>query len=310
MAALNPDAFGVAGVDPACDAVDEAAVCVQVLEVAGAAQVQGVIDGGFEMAVGAFDGAVFMGDAPVVAGGIHAVVFAKAMVFGGGIVAGGPREVLEGGREAVGPVLPGGAADGMEGVLQPFGERGEAFAAQHDMDVGEAGERQPEVAEHVIQLPAGNVDAQIAHAGEVRDAHPAGRVVLQEDDLLLGAVLGLPFAHPPLQGALDARLQFGMEAHHFLVDGHGPDAGAGLKYLLHFVDDIRKRVSSPPAAPRLRLRERVGLRIEPVAGRAAEAGLGGGHRDGVFSPVHGEIFLLLVVHMAAWHERFSFWKTA
>ena len=71
------------------------------------------------MAMGAFDGAVFMGRAPVVAGGIHAVVFAKAIVFGGGIVAGGLRKVLGGCREAVGPVLPpGGAAGGMEGVLR------------------------------------------------------------------------------------------------------------------------------------------------------------------------------------------------
>ncbi|NYG45250.1 hypothetical protein GGD67_002708 [Bradyrhizobium sp. IAR9] len=43
------------------------------------------------------------------------------------------------------------AAERPQGVLQALGQSDEAFAAEHDMGMLEAGERQPEVTEPVIE---------------------------------------------------------------------------------------------------------------------------------------------------------------
>ena len=52
------------------------------------------------------------------------------------------------------------AAERPQGVLQAFGQGDEALAAEHDMGVFEAGERQAEVIEPVIERHAGDGDAE------------------------------------------------------------------------------------------------------------------------------------------------------
>ncbi len=54
-----------------------------------------------------------------------------------------------------------------QGVLQPFRQGYKTFAAEHDVGVLEAGERQTEVVEPAVQRLAGDGDAEIGDLGEV-----------------------------------------------------------------------------------------------------------------------------------------------
>ena len=72
-------------------------------------------------------------------------------------------------------------------VLQTLGQGDEALAAEHDMGMLEAREGQPEVIQPMLQRTPGNRDAERTRVGEVGQAEPAGRVLLAEDDVLLGA---------------------------------------------------------------------------------------------------------------------------
>ena len=84
-------------------------------------------------------------------------------------------------------MFEGNAAEDGERVLQAGRQRGEALAAEHDLDVLEAGEGEREVIEPMRQRLAGDDDDEIAGVGEVGQAKAAGRVGLREDDLLLRA---------------------------------------------------------------------------------------------------------------------------
>ena len=80
------------------------------------------------------------------------------------------------------------AAERPQRILQTFGQRHEALAAEHDMGMLEARERQPEVVEPVLERDARDRDAELARVGEVGQAKTAGLVLLAEDDILLGPV--------------------------------------------------------------------------------------------------------------------------
>ena len=133
--------------------------------------------------------------------------------------------------------------------------------------------------EPVVEGLAGHRDGEVAHGGEVRQAEPSGLVHLAEDDFPLGAVQRPPGADPPLQGAAHAATELGMAPQHLLEDGDrpqartGPQQGNGLA-----LPDTGQRVR-PAAASRGRLlRWRTGVLLDPVGGRGAEPGLGGGDR--------------------------------
>ena len=55
--------------------------------------------------------------------------------------------------------------------------------------------------EPVIQRHTGDADAVIAHVGEIGKPQPARRMLLPEDDVLLGAVQRPPGTDAPLQRA-------------------------------------------------------------------------------------------------------------
>lgn len=57
--------------------------------------------------------------------------------------------------------------------------------------------------EPVIERRADDADAALAHIGEIGQADPSRRVLLPEDDVLLGAVARSPSADAPLQRAAD-----------------------------------------------------------------------------------------------------------
>src|SRR6266481_3158090 len=101
-------------------------------------------------------------------------------------------------------MLQWGAAERPQRILQPLGQCHKAFAAEHDMGVLPARKGQAEVIEPVIQRHTGDADAVIAHVGEIGKPQPARRMLLPEDDVLLGPVQrppGTDALHPALAAA-------------------------------------------------------------------------------------------------------------
>jgi hypothetical protein len=99
----------------------------------------------------AFDRSVLVRHAGIVAGWCHSVVVAERLVACRQILLGVGAEIAERGRKAVASVLLGNPAQRPQSVLQPFGQRDKTFAAEHDVGVFEAGERQTEVVEPAVQ---------------------------------------------------------------------------------------------------------------------------------------------------------------
>ena len=157
-------------------------------------------------------------------------------------------QVAEGCRQAVGAVLAGRAAEMPERALQSLRQRREALAAEYHPGMGEARPGQAEVVEHVIQRLAGDAHAERAHVGEVREAALARLMLLAEDHLPLGTVLGPPGADPPLQSAPDAGVQFRVPLHQRLEHADRADARTVLQDRHHLgLEDIGQRVRSAPA---------------------------------------------------------------
>src|ERR1700750_180547 len=89
-----------------------------------------------------------------------------------------------------------------------------------------AREGQAEMINPVIERHTGDADAVIAHVGEIGKPHPARRVLLPEDDVLLGPVHRPPGPDARLQGAADTGADLGMAAPD-LVEKWPPAAGLG-----------------------------------------------------------------------------------
>ena len=176
-------------------------------------------------------------------------------------------------------MLFGNAAERPQRVLQPFGQRDEAFAAEHDMSVFEARERQAEVIEPAVEVLAGDGDAEIGHFGEVRQSHPARRMLLAEDHLPVRPVHRLPtpdaaFQCPPRSGA-----QVRMPAAEFLEDGDRPQAGRIFQQRDDFtVPDLGQGIGPTPFPARLLLAGKSGVFFKAIGGGRAEAGLRAGNR--------------------------------
>ena len=129
----------------------KAAVGVEIGEVARAAQQQGVRERLLEMAVRAFDRAVLVGDADVVARRGHAVMAHQRRIALRDVFPRIGGQVAERCRQAVAAVLLRRAAERPQRVLQALSQGREAFAAEHDVSVLEAGEDEPEVIEPMIE---------------------------------------------------------------------------------------------------------------------------------------------------------------
>jgi UDP-N-acetylglucosamine diphosphorylase / glucose-1-phosphate thymidylyltransferase / UDP-N-acetylgalactosamine diphosphorylase / glucosamine-1-phosphate N-acetyltransferase / galactosamine-1-phosphate N-acetyltransferase len=114
------------------------------------------------------------------------------VTLGPGCRIGGEVEVgLDGGREAVGAVLPGDPSRFPKRVLQPVAQ---ALPALREADGAglPVGVGQHEVVDQVLERVAGDGDAQFGHVREVRGTEPPRLVVLCEEHLL-----GRPFEGPP-----------------------------------------------------------------------------------------------------------------
>src|SRR6266571_1682238 len=186
--AFDLDALAVPGIAPPDHLVDEAAIGSEMLEVARATQQKLVAKHLLEMPMGALDRAVLVCDASIVARRRHAVMDAQLLVAPGEVLLCITIEIAERRRQAVAAVLFRHAAQRPQRVLQAFRERHEALAAEHDMGMLEARERQPEVIEPMIEPLTRDRDAERAHVGEVRQADAARRVLLAEDHISVGPV--------------------------------------------------------------------------------------------------------------------------
>jgi len=102
------------------------AVRAEIIEVSAAPHQQSIADGILEMTVGAFDRAVLVRDALIVAGRRHAVVGEQILTAEREIGLCIGIEVAEGGRQAVAAVIAWCAANRPQGILKPFGQRDEA----------------------------------------------------------------------------------------------------------------------------------------------------------------------------------------
>ena len=150
-APLDLDLPAVPRVAAADHLVDEAAVGVEIGEVSAAAQQQVVLDHLLQVPVRAFDRAVLVGDARIVARRCHPVVRTQRLVALGLIHFSVTVEVAERRRQTVGSVLLGNATQRPQRILQAFGKRHETLAAEHHMRMREAGEREAEVIEPMRQ---------------------------------------------------------------------------------------------------------------------------------------------------------------
>ena len=169
-------------------------------------------------------------------------------------------------------MLPRHAAERPQRILQALGQRHEALAAEHDMGMLEARERQPEVIEPMLQRDAGDRDAERARVGEVGQAETAGLVLLAEDDVLLRAGQRPPGPHAPLQRAPDAGADLGMAPPDLFEHGNGADAGRRLQDRHDLgVPNVGQRIGPPPATRRLLLRGQPRIILDPVAGRRARS---------------------------------------
>ena len=149
-------------------------------------------DGTLEMTVRAFDRAVLVRDALVVAGRRHAVMGAQLLVALCEIGLRVGVEIAECGRQTVAAVAVRSTAKRPERILQPLGQGNEAFPAENDVTMLEVGPYQPKVIEDMVEGLAGNRHAETAQIGEVGQAEPAGFMRLAEDHFLLFAVNGPP----------------------------------------------------------------------------------------------------------------------
>ena len=154
--------------------------------------------------MGAFDAAVLMGSAAVVARGAHAVVVAQFLVAAGDIVSGGFIEVVVGGRQAVGTVLFRDRTEQPQGVLTAAAQGDEALAAEDHVSVLETRVGQPEVIQQMLKRHTADSDAEVTGGGEVGLTEATGWMPLREDHLLFGAMQGAPPAHAPFEGAAHA----------------------------------------------------------------------------------------------------------
>src|SRR5260370_32687734 len=103
------------------------------------------------MTMGAFEGAVLMRDAGIVAGRGYAIVAAQFFVATGEVCCGIFVEVAERRRQAVAAMLAGNPAQRPQGVLDAFRQGDETLATEHDVGMLEAGIGKPKMIEPAVQ---------------------------------------------------------------------------------------------------------------------------------------------------------------
>lgn len=276
---LDPECGLAAAVAPGDELVDEAAPVGEAGEVARAAQDQGLVEGGLEVAVVGLDRAVLVRLAGVVAAGRHAVVDTEGLIAAGDVLGRHAVEVTVRGREAVGAMLARNAAQRPEGVLQVLAQGGEALAAKHDGDMLPAAIGENEMVEPVGQGLTGDGDGEFPGVDEVRQRHPAGLGHPTEDDVPFRAMQGAPVAHPPLQGPPYPVVGEAIRVGHLQMAQQGD--GLHRRVVLqdrqqHRLPHRGKWIGDGAAALGLALGWQLGIGLDPAGGTLTEACASGG----------------------------------
>src|ERR1700737_2330511 len=146
------------------------------------------------------------------------------------------------------------------------------------MGVLPAREGQAKVIEPVIQQHTGDADAVIAHVGEIGKPQPTRRMLLPEDDVLLGAVQRPPGADAPLQRAADTGADLGMAAPDLVENGDRPQPRNALEQRHHLAVPNRGQRILPPPARRSLLRRELEVLLKAIGSGSAEPGLCRGNR--------------------------------
>jgi hypothetical protein len=132
--------------------------------------------------------------------------------------------------------------------------------------------------EPVIERHTGDIDAVIAHVGEIGKPQPSWRMLLPEDDVLLGSVQRPPGADAPLQRAANTGADLGMAAPDLVENGHPPQAWGALQQRHYLaVPNLSQRIATSAAARRLLLRQQPWILFDTIGGGGAEPGFGRGN---------------------------------
>ena len=132
--------------------------------------------------------------------------------------------------------------------------------------------------EPVIQRHTGDIDAVIAHVGEIGKPQPSWRMLLPEDDVLLGSVQRPPGTDAPLQGAANTGADLGMAAPDLVENGHRPQAWGALQQRHYLaVPNLSQRIAASAAARRFLLRRQPWILFDTIGGGGAEPGFGRGN---------------------------------
>src|SRR5438477_5340349 len=106
------------------------------------------------------------------------------------------------------------------------------------------------VVETVIKRNPGDANAVISNVGVIEKPHPARRLLLPEDDVLLGPVQRPPGTDAPLQGAANTDADLGMATPDLVENAHRPQAWGALQQRHYFaVPNLSQRIATS-AAPR------------------------------------------------------------
>ena len=188
------------------------------------------------------------------------------------------------------------AAQRPQRVLQAFGQRDVALATQDDVGVLEAGAHQPEVVQPVIQRHAQHGDAQVAHLGEVGQAHAPGFVGLAEHHLLFLAMQRAPGPNAAFERPTNARIELRVTPPQLVEYGDRPDAWRRQEQRDDLgLEDVEERIGPPSLARSLFVGRQPRVALDPVSGGDADRFLRRRHRQRLGkSELHEQPHLMIV----------------
>ena len=130
----------------------------------------------------------------------------------------------------------------------------------------------------MIQRHTGDADAVIAHLGEIGKPQPSRRMLLPEDDVLLGPVQCPPGTDAPLQRAPNTDADLGMATPDLVENGHRPKAWSALQQRHYLaVPNLSERVATSAATRRFLLRRQPWILFDAIGGGGTEPCLGRGN---------------------------------
>jgi hypothetical protein len=143
------------------------------------------------------DIAIFMSDAHIVLGRLHAIMSHQGCVAHGPVFALLLARVLDGCRQMIGAMVFGDAADLPQCFFDPFSQGFEGFA-ETEGDRFHIGVGEHKMMDHMGERNVGNGDAQILHVSKIRLPSFTRDVLLCKHHLAIGSMQRTPLLNMPL----------------------------------------------------------------------------------------------------------------